>query len=109
MGCGTSPGGVVWVLDPEVVGAEPSPPPHPTPYLALHQHGHVHEHVVQLPDARFQLDDLVVSRLDLVQGLFGHLRVHLDLVGERERRDGWGRGAELQDGLQWGSGSPSGS
>lgn len=51
-------------------------------YLALDQHGHVDEHVVQLADAVFELDDLGVSGLDLVQGLLGHLGVHLDL---RER------------------------
>ena len=48
-------------------------------HLALHQHRHVDEHVVQLADAVFQLDDLGVSGLDLVQSLLGHLRVHLDL------------------------------
>lgn len=48
-------------------------------YLALNQHGHVDEHVVQLADAVFELDDLGVSGLDLVQGLLGHLGVHLDL------------------------------
>lgn len=48
-------------------------------YLAFDQHGHVDEHVVQLADAVFKLDDLGVSGLDLVQSLLGHLRVHFDL------------------------------
>lgn len=47
-------------------------------HLALHQHGHVHEHVVKLSDAVFQLDDLVVSRLNLIHGLLGDV-VHNDL------------------------------
>lgn len=50
-------------------------------HLALDQHGHVDEHVVQLTDAVFQLDDLSVPGLDLVQGLLRHLRVHFDLRG----------------------------
>lgn len=54
----------------------------PVTYLALDQHGHVNKHVMQLADAVFQLDDLGVSGLDLVQGLLGHLRVHFDLQGE---------------------------
>lgn len=49
-------------------------------HLALHQHGHVHEHVVKLPDAVLQLDDLVVPRLDLVHGLLRDV-VHDDLRG----------------------------
>lgn len=52
-------------------------------HLALHQHGHVHKHVVQLADAVLKLDDLGVSRLDLVQRLLGHLGVHLDLGVEQ--------------------------
>lgn len=53
-------------------------------YLAFDQHGHVDEHVVQLADAVFQLDDLSVSGLDLVQSLLGHLRVHFDLQEEQK-------------------------
>ena len=48
-------------------------------HLAFHQHGHVNEHVMEFADAVFQFDDLSVSGFDLVQGLLGHLRVHLDL------------------------------
>lgn len=51
----------------------------PRQYLALHQHGHVHKHVMQLTDAGFQFDDLIVPRLDFVQRLLCHLRVHFDL------------------------------
>lgn len=63
-------------------------------YLALDQHGHVDEHVVQLADAVFKLDDLGVSGLDLVQGLLGHLGVHLDL----RKRAGLGHVAGSQRG-----------
>lgn len=52
-------------------------------HLALHQHGHVHEHIVQLPDAGLQLDDLTVPSLDLTQRLLRDAGVHDDL-GERE-------------------------
>lgn len=40
-------------------------------HLAFHQHGHVHEHVVKLPDTVFQLDNLIVPRLDLIHRLLG--------------------------------------
>lgn len=60
-------------LGPEVTGEEGST------HLALHQHGHVHEHIVQLPDAVLQLDDLTVSGLYLAQGLLGNAGVHDDL------------------------------
>lgn len=40
-------------------------------HLAFHQHGHVHEHVVKLPDTVFQLDNLIVPRLDLIHCLLG--------------------------------------
>lgn len=56
-------------------------------YLAFHQHGHVHEHVVKLPDAVFQLDDLVVPRLNLVHGLLGDV-VHDDLWALRAKVSG---------------------
>lgn len=46
------------------------------PYLALHQHGDVYKHVVQLFDAALQADDVLVSRFDLTQGLFGDAGVH---------------------------------
>lgn len=45
-------------------------------YLALHQHGDVYEHVVQLFDAAFQAHNVLVSGLDLAQGLFGDAGVH---------------------------------
>lgn len=48
-------------------------------HLALHQHGHVHEHIVELPDAVLQLDDLTVSGLDLTQSLLRDAGVHDDL------------------------------
>lgn len=51
----------------------------PTMYLCLHQHGHVHEHGVELPYAGLQTHDVLVSRLDLVQGLPSDLRVWDDL------------------------------
>lgn len=34
---------------------------------------------MQLTDAGFQFDDLIVPRLDLIQRLLRHLRVHFDL------------------------------
>lgn len=46
------------------------------PYLALHQHSDVYKHVVQLFDAALQADDVLVSRFDLTQGLFGNAGVH---------------------------------
>lgn len=52
-----------------------------TGHLGLHQHGHIHKHVVQLLDAGFQTDDVLVPRLDLIQGLPGDLGVGDDLGG----------------------------
>ena len=49
--------------------------------LSLHQHSHVHKHVVQLPDAGLQADDVLMTGLDLAQGLPGDLRVGDDLHG----------------------------
>lgn len=51
------------------------------PYLRLDEHGHVHEHVVQLLDAVLQLDDVIVTRLDVLQRLLGLTRVRQDLTG----------------------------
>lgn len=50
-------------------------------HLALHQHGHVHEHVMKLPDAVLQLDNLAVSGLDLTEGLLRDAGIHDDLEG----------------------------
>lgn len=44
-------------------------------YLSLHQHRHVHEHGVEVPDAGLQADDVLVPRLDLIQGLTSDLRI----------------------------------
>lgn len=35
-------------------------------YLTFYEHGHIHKHVVQLSDASFQFDDLIVPCLDLI-------------------------------------------
>lgn len=55
-------------------------------HLALHQHGHVHEHVVKLSDAVFQLDNLIVPRLDLIHSLLGDV-VHDDLRWCNRRKE----------------------
>jgi len=51
-------------------------------YLAFYEHGHVHEHVVQLFDGRFQLDDVGVAGLDVRQSLLRLSRVHHDALRE---------------------------
>lgn len=56
-----------------------------TSHLALHEHRHVHEHVMQLPDAVLQLDDLAVPRLNLIECLLCDVGVHDDLQGEGDR------------------------
>lgn len=48
-------------------------------YLSLHLHGEVLEHVVQVSDAPLQLQDLVVSGLDLVQSLLCGFSIDQDL------------------------------
>lgn len=48
-------------------------------HLSLHLHGEVLEHLVQVSDAPLQLQDLVVSGLDLVQGLPCRFGVNQDL------------------------------
>lgn len=53
-------------------------------HLALHQHGHVHEHIMKLPDAVLQLDDLTVSGLDLTESLLRDAGIHDDLEGRAE-------------------------
>lgn len=55
-------------------------------HLVLHQHGHVHEHVVKLSDAVFQLDNLIVPRLDLIHSLLGDV-VHNDLRRHNTRTE----------------------
>lgn len=49
------------------------------PHLGLHLHGEILEHLVQVSDAPFQLPDLVVSGLDLIQGLPRRFSVNQDL------------------------------
>lgn len=74
----------------------------PGTHLALHEHGHVHEHVVQLPDAVLQLDDLTVACLNLTQGLLRDAGVHDDLggashglgPGDPSKGEGWGPGQQ---------------
>lgn len=48
-------------------------------HLSLHLHGEVLEHLVQVSDAPLQLQDLVVSGLDLIQGLPRRFSVNQDL------------------------------
>lgn len=61
------------------------------PYLLFDQHGHVLEHVVQLFDAVLQFHNVLMSGLDVLQGLTRRVRVHQDLnnnntMGSKKQR-----------------------
>lgn len=47
--------------------------------LTLDEHGHVHKHVVQLSNTVLELHNVLVTRLDIGERLFGRLRVHDNL------------------------------
>lgn len=54
-------------------------------YLVLDQHGNIDKHVVELFDATFQPHDVLVTSLNLIQGLLVDFRVH-NLRGGKQRQ-----------------------
>lgn len=48
-------------------------------YLGFYQHCHVHEHSMELSDAGLQADNVLMSGLDLIQGLTSDLGIRNDL------------------------------
>lgn len=63
--------------------------------LSLHLHGQILEHVVKVFDAPLQLQDLVVSGLDLIQRLLRGFGVDQDLCSTCLSGDSWTTGASV--------------